>query len=452
MAATTLGNCYICGVELGKTAMKNHILKSHGNDADGDECCLIQIEGAYNKDYWLIIDVPMGKSLSTVDKFLRKIWLECCGHLSAFRTPNRSEYREIAASSKLYNFSKGDKIIHEYDFGTTTESLITIIGSTNRKPQKRSVRLLARNVPLELECAKCGASAQYFCTECVYDYHNPLYCGKCIKKHEHDDMLLPVTNSPRMGECGYEGELDVFAFKLDRVKEKQQHMNIKKKIKKTEEQNEDKPEKSSVKVPKATLEKYEIISLRITEFCEQHLNEEYSDVSLLMLEKLCRNRPSPINFGNPNTWACGIIYAIGSINFLFDKSQMPHMRASELAEKFGISSSTAGNKAGEIRKLLKTGTLDPEWTLPSKLEDNPYVWMFETSNGLIIDVRFAPREIQEELYEARMIPFIPADKKMKELTRDDEKNESKAEQQKTESTKVKREHIVVEGQISFDEY
>ena len=450
MPVTTSGNCYICGVELGKAAMKNHILKSHVSDDGGEDCFLLMIEGAYDKDYWLIIDVPAAKTLSTVDGFLRKIWLECCGHLSAFRSPKRSEYREIAASKKLYNFTKGDKILHEYDFGTTTESLITVIGRIKRTPQKENVRLLARNVPLALGCAKCGAPAQYFCTECVYDYRNPLYCDKCIKKHEHDDMLLPVTNSPRMGECGYEGELDVFTFNPGSIEKKQQDLSKDKKAKKRKKQEESKTEKSGVKVPKAMLGKYDIIAPVIKEFCEEHLNEEYSDISLLMLEKLCRKRPSPIDFGKPNTWACGIIYAVGSINFLFDKSQTPHMRASELAEKFGISSSTAGNKAGEIRKLLNTGTFDPEWTLPSKLEDNPYVWMFETSSGFIVDVRYAPREIQEELFEARLIPFIPLDKEDDEVEQD-EKKEQKAEQQKTGNTKKKREHIEVEGQISFDE-
>ena len=180
------------------------------------------------------------KNLSTVDDFLRKIWLECCGHLSAFRSPKRSAYGEIAASKKLYNFIKGDKILHEYDFGTTTESLITIIGNTKRKPQKENVRLLARNVPLEIKCWTCAAPAQYICTECVYDYRNPFYCDKCIKKHEHDDMLLPVTNSPRMGQCGYEGELDAFTFKpgdeinehttehkkTERTKKKREHIVV----------------------------------------------------------------------------------------------------------------------------------------------------------------------------------------------------------------------------------
>ncbi|MCL2426791.1 MAG: DUF6398 domain-containing protein, partial [Oscillospiraceae bacterium] len=285
---------------------------------------------------------------------------------------------------------------------------------------------------------------------CVYDYRNPFYCSKCVKKHEHDDMLLPVTNSPRMGECGYDGELDVFTFDPSKFENVQHGLSNDKKAKKCENQEEGRAEKRSVKVPKALLDKYEIISTIIKEFCEESLNDEYSDMSLLMLEKLCRKRPSPIDYGKPNTWACGIIYAVGSINFLFDKSQTPHMRASELAEKFGISSSTAGNKAGEIRKLLNTGTLDPEWTLPSKLGDNPYVWMFETNNGLIVDVRYAPREIQESLFDEGLIPFIPADREADESARDDEHHKHMSEQQKTESTK-KREHVVIDGQISFDE-
>ena len=39
------GKCYLCGAELGKVAMKNHILKQH-SDPDGEqECCLIKVEG-----------------------------------------------------------------------------------------------------------------------------------------------------------------------------------------------------------------------------------------------------------------------------------------------------------------------------------------------------------------------------------------------------------------------
>lgn len=209
MASGSKGNCYICGAELGKTAMKNHILKAHGGEDGGQECRLLKIEGAYDKDYWLFIDLPVDSSLSDADKFLRKIWLECCGHLSEFSGP---EHRKIGKSRKLNTFSARDQLLHEYDFGTPTETLVTVVGTTNRKPQRENVRLLARNVPPQFKCAKCGSPAEYICTQCVYDSDNPFYCSACGEKHEHDEMLLPVTNSPRMGECGYDGELDTFTF------------------------------------------------------------------------------------------------------------------------------------------------------------------------------------------------------------------------------------------------
>jgi hypothetical protein len=48
----------------------------------------------------------------------------------------------------------------------------------------------------------------------MYEEENPFYCGKCAGNPDYTDeeMLLPVTNSPRMGSCAYDGELDVYAF------------------------------------------------------------------------------------------------------------------------------------------------------------------------------------------------------------------------------------------------
>lgn len=208
MVAGSTGNCYLCGAELGKTAMKNHILKEHGKSPeDGQECWLLKIEGQ-DKNYWLFIDVPVDKTLSSIDGFLRKIWLECCGHLSAFSDRNG----EIGKSRRLEGFNVGDKLLHEYDFGTPTDTLVTFVGKTNRKPQRNAVRLLARNVPPEFTCGQCGKPAEYVCSECQWSVDNPFFCTDCAEDHEHDYALLAVTNSPRMGECGYDGELDVYAF------------------------------------------------------------------------------------------------------------------------------------------------------------------------------------------------------------------------------------------------
>ncbi len=44
------GSCYLCGAEMGKVAMKNHILKYHSGAGEGQECRLLKIEGAYDKD------------------------------------------------------------------------------------------------------------------------------------------------------------------------------------------------------------------------------------------------------------------------------------------------------------------------------------------------------------------------------------------------------------------
>jgi len=198
------GNCYLCGAELGKVAMKNHILKCHGGSGEEQECRLLKIEGAYDKDYWLYVDMPVDKSLSALDRFLRKIWLECCGHLSQFDGAGKS--------SKLSRFSQGDQFLHEYDIGDTTETLITVVGTTWRPAQREAVRLLARNVPPRFQCRECGAPAVLVCSVCLYEDENPFFCAGCAQKHEHEEMMLPVTNSPRMGVCGYCGELDTYKF------------------------------------------------------------------------------------------------------------------------------------------------------------------------------------------------------------------------------------------------
>jgi len=210
----TIGNCYICGAEFGKTAMKTHLLKAHNAEENGQLCRLLKIEGA-NKNYWLYIDVPLDATLSTVDGFLRDIWLECCGHMSAFSGPG---HVKIGMSRKIGAFSVGDKLLHEYDFGSTTETMLTVMDNIYRKPQKGAVRLLARNVPPAFVCAGCGSPAVDICTECMMDWGSePYYCEVCGEKHEHEDMLMPITNSPRMGVCGYDGELDKFAFDPSKI-------------------------------------------------------------------------------------------------------------------------------------------------------------------------------------------------------------------------------------------
>ncbi|WP_055052861.1 hypothetical protein [Blautia obeum] len=50
--------------------------------------------GAYNKDYWLIIQIKENATLDNLDRFIRDIWVECCGHLSVFEIDGVSYERE----------------------------------------------------------------------------------------------------------------------------------------------------------------------------------------------------------------------------------------------------------------------------------------------------------------------------------------------------------------------
>jgi len=165
---------------------------------------------------------------------------------------------------------------------------------------------------------------------------------------------------------------------------------------------------ASERVPRAMKPTYEAIVALTDSFCRAHLNEEYADLSRALAAALARKRPSPLSRGGLDIWACAIVYTIGSVNFLFDSSQSPHMSAEQLCAEFGVNQHTAANKSATIRKMFGMMQFDPHWCLPSLMAENPLVWLVEF-NGLIVDVRTMPRSIQEAAFRRGLIPWIPAD-------------------------------------------
>jgi hypothetical protein len=151
---------------------------------------------------------------------------------------------------------------------------------------------------------------------------------------------------------------------------------------------------------------WQIIELTDT-FCQNHLNEEYrelcEDLTWAAFEE-----DLPLEKGRPAGWASGIVHAIGFVNFLHDPSQPPHMTSTQLAEGFGVSQQTMMTKSKTIRDKLDIMQMDPDWCLPSLLDDNPLVWMLEV-DGLVIDARYAPLEFQQEAYQLGLIPYIPGE-------------------------------------------
>ena len=149
----------------------------------------------------------------------------------------------------------------------------------------------------------------------------------------------------------------------------------------------------SQQVPKDMQTRFDDITRLTDAFSQAYLNDEYASICRQLTATLCRKCPSPLSQGKTATWACGIIHAVGTVNFLFDASQAPHVPTSQIARYFGLSSSTMQAKSKQIRDLLDMYQFDLEWMLPSIVDQNPLIWMLEV-NGLIIDVHHAPREIQ----------------------------------------------------------
>ena len=153
---------------------------------------------------------------------------------------------------------------------------------------------------------------------------------------------------------------------------------------------------------------FEEIAGLVDAFCREHLNDEYALLCHKLAEKLARKRPSPLLSGSPNAWASGIVRTIGWVNFLHDKSQTPYMRLSDIDACFGISESSGAAKLKAIRTMLRIHQFHHEWTLPSRMDSNPLIWMLEV-DGFIVDIRDAPREVQEIAFNKGLIPYIPVD-------------------------------------------
>jgi hypothetical protein len=144
-------------------------------------------------------------------------------------------------------------------------------------------------------------------------------------------------------------------------------------------------------------------------FCKEFLNDEYAELCRKLATALARKRPSPLLQGKLETWACGVVRTIGWVNYLDDRSQKPHLKLPFIDKAFGVAESTGQGKSKLIRKMFKIRNFDPKWTLPSKMDDNPVVWMLSV-NGFLMDIRNAPREAQVVAFEKGLIPYIPADR------------------------------------------
>lgn len=207
---TPKSTCNLCGSEYTGQGMARHIkacLTKHLDQRDkrkAQTLLYLKVVDTYNSDYFLHLLLPAKTPLARLDSFLRDIWLECCGHMSAFSFEPYGDELDMALPI-VRAFDANRPLIHQYDFGSTTELLITQMGRYRGTPID-PIQILCRNAAPIIPCDECKSKpAAIICTECSGSDSGWL-CRDCAEVHECDeDMYLPVVNSPRTGVCAYEG-------------------------------------------------------------------------------------------------------------------------------------------------------------------------------------------------------------------------------------------------------
>ena len=228
------GNCLFCQKTFSKASLTRHLhthLAEKETSGKPGKSYHIKIESDPrwgSSPYFLHLWVDSNTALQKIDTLLRQIWLDCCGHMSAFTYPGQKqnnpinfmqaiasgkiqlgEQGEIAMNKKANHIFREDlRLQYKYDFGSSTSLQLTVVKEFTLAADKPIV-LLSRNEPLALLCEMCGQKpAKQLCTVCS---NESMFCEGCAKKHAKkcrdfaDYAARRVVNSPRMGVCAYEG-------------------------------------------------------------------------------------------------------------------------------------------------------------------------------------------------------------------------------------------------------
>ena len=215
--STGRGTCWVCRRSIAASRMGPH-LKTHIPGTGSRIHYIIRIGDG---PFWMFLQVPGNMTLKSIDEFLRREWLECCGHLSVF-TINGIEY-DVDPSSAKYSdpesmnhklssvLEQGMVFTHEYDFGTTTTLKLAVKAAlVPPLVPKKGIVVLAVHDKVRFNCDVCGGEATKVCGYCSIYSDGSLLCETCVKEHScmkeygNEDAMLDTVQSPRVGLCAYE--------------------------------------------------------------------------------------------------------------------------------------------------------------------------------------------------------------------------------------------------------
>ena len=256
------GICNICGKTLPGNQIRRHLLTCiqtrHGlgtsRTDDGRDrspslyTAHISVR-ASERPHWIELGVRSDATLHELDRFLRAVWLECCGHLSHFDIGGVVHSTMAPMPGENFLFEPMDehearwrhmgitveaavlpwtRFEHQLDYGDPTELVLEHVAVFEGLAQAlnpsqpwngEKIVVLARNHPLQ-SCYHCGRPAEWKtapdrneCEDPEDELHEweeapddddtgAIYlCGECAPE---DDDLIILPNSPRQGVDCYD--------------------------------------------------------------------------------------------------------------------------------------------------------------------------------------------------------------------------------------------------------
>lgn len=183
------GKCYYCSKELTERTVKRHMkncieMKKAIQDEFETEKkkrkqFMISLKDKYDTStYCIYVSIDASLQLYHIDKFIRDVWVECCGHLSMFKIGQKKYFDNsdgnYAMNVKLKDIlHTGQKFEYEYDFGSTTYLNLEVVDEIEVSRNHSQIEIIARNneegVPNSPRDGICG----YICNEHAEDQYFP---------------------------------------------------------------------------------------------------------------------------------------------------------------------------------------------------------------------------------------------------------------------------------------
>jgi hypothetical protein len=372
--------CRICGKVFTNRGILRHIRSCLGKALQARPTSRnrslhhLHITDKYEPAYFLHLLVFGHTRLKTLDHYLRNIWLECCGHTSAF-TDHRNHFGdEIPFDLTIVEvFCQSEILDYEYDFGSTTNLVIKQVDVyPGTSDISESISLLCRNAPHVIPCGTCKKRpAEQVCGQCSYDGAGFL-CDQCAPKHEcGEEMLLPLTNSPRCGVCAYEGALE------SAIDNGTSTVFESPGFSRTSDKTQPTSTPSTRKRNRPSTVRVSALKKTIRLFCKQYLDTVWADEACEIVDDIAKAPSFDLDSDSLETWAAAILYSMAEFNDILiqngadriseDLDDEPTLDPGTICEFFNVKPKTIITRAMRITEVFYLDEEDDDFE-----DDDPF--------------------------------------------------------------------------------